>query len=74
MPNNNYNSKDEELKSLKEDLKNYRKFMKFAAKNRDDALLNGDKESYELWDDDYFYNMSQVRNIKERIKALEGAK
>lgn len=74
MPNNNYNSKNEELKSLKEDLKNYRKFMKFAAKNRDDALLNGDKESYELWDDDYFYNMSQVRNIKERIKALEGAK
>lgn len=75
MPNNfNKIPIDQELKELKEELAQHRKFKKLAAKKRDDALLNGDKESYDLWDDDYFYQCYEIRRINERIKELEGAK
>lgn len=75
MPNNfNQMTVEQELKELKEELSQRRKFKKLAAEKRDDALLNGDKESYELWDDEYFDECSEIRRINQRIKELEGAK
>lgn len=75
MPNNfNEIPVDQELKELKEELAQHRKFKKLATKKRDEALLNGDKESYELWDGEYFDECSEIRRINERIKELEGAR
>ncbi len=75
MPNNfNQMTVEQELKELKEELNQRRKFKRLAAEKRDEALFNGDKESYELWDDDYFDECSEIRRINQRIKELEGAK
>lgn len=69
----NDSQRRKEINSLKKDLKNYRRFKKLADEKREEALLAEDKESYELWDDDYFYEMSQIYKIQKRIKELEGA-
>ena len=75
MPNNfNEIPVEQELKELKEELEQHRKFKKLAAKRKEEALQNGDKESYELWDDENFYQRSEIHRINKRIFELEGAK